>query len=50
MKYYGVATPFLGVRVYAWSAMGMPGSKTALKELMSRVHGDLHCIEGRNRS
>ena len=41
MKYCGVATPFRGVRVYARSAMGMPGSKTALDELMSRVLGDL---------
>ena len=41
MKYCGVATPFRGVRVYARSAMGMPGSETALEELMSRVLGDL---------
>ena len=41
MKYCGVATPFRGVRVYAQSAMGMPGSETALEELMSRVLGDL---------
>ena len=41
MKYCGVATPFWGVRVYAWSAMGMPGSETALEELMSQVLGDL---------
>ena len=41
MKYFGVATPFRGVRVYARSAMGMPGSETALEELMSRVLGDL---------
>jgi len=41
MKYCSVATPFWAVRVYAWSAMGMLGSKTALKELMSRVLGDL---------
>ena len=34
MKYCGVATPFRGVRVYARSAMGMPGSETALEELM----------------
>ena len=37
----GVATPFRGVRVYAWSAMGMPGSETALEELMCCVLGDL---------
>ena len=41
MKYCRVATPFRGIRVYARSAMGMPGSKTALEELMSRVLGDL---------
>ena len=41
MKYCRVATPFRGVRVYARFAMSMPGSKTALKELMSRVLGDL---------
>lgn len=41
MKYCGVATPYKGVRVYTKSAMGMPGSETALEELMSRVLGDL---------
>ena len=41
MKYYGVATLFGGVRVYTRSAMGMPGSETALEELMCRVLGDL---------
>ncbi len=41
MKYCGVATPFRGVRVYARCAMGMPGSETALEELMCRVLGDL---------
>lgn len=41
MKYCGVATPFKGIRVYTRSAMGMPGSETALEELMSRVLGDL---------
>ena len=39
MKYCGVATPFCGVRVYARSAIGMPGSETALEELMCRVLG-----------
>lgn len=38
MKYYGVATPFRGVRVWARSAMGMPGPDT---ELMCRVFGTL---------
>jgi hypothetical protein len=41
MKYCGVSTPFRGVRVYVRSAMGMPGSETALEELMCRVLGDL---------
>ena len=36
-----VVTPFRGVRVYIRSAMGMPGSETALEELMCRVLGDL---------
>ncbi|KAK2547365.1 hypothetical protein P5673_032733 [Acropora cervicornis] len=40
MKYCGVATPFRGIRVYTRSAMGMPGSETALEELMCRVLGD----------
>lgn len=40
-KYCGVATPFKGVRIYARCAMGMPGSETALEELMCRVLGDL---------
>ena len=40
MKYCGVATPFKGVRVYARSAMGMPGSETALEELLCRVLGE----------
>ena len=41
MKYCGVATPFKGVRVYVRSVMGMPGSETALKEVMCRVLGPL---------
>jgi len=41
MKYCGIVTPFQGIRVYARSAMGMPGSETALEELMCRVLGDL---------
>ena len=41
MKYCGVATPFRGVRVYVRSAMGMPGSETALEELTCRVLGHL---------
>lgn len=41
MKYCGVVTPFHGTRVYVRLAMGMPGSETALEELMCRVLGDL---------
>lgn len=41
MKYCGVVTPFQGVRVYVRSAMGMPGSETALEELTCRVLGHL---------
>jgi hypothetical protein len=41
MKYCGVVTPFKGVRVYTRCAMGMPGSETALEELMCRILGDL---------
>ena len=41
MKYLGVVTPFRGVRVHTRSAMGMPGSETALEELTCRVLGDL---------
>ena len=41
MKYCGVSTPFKGIRVYTRCAMGMPGSKTCLEELMSRILGDL---------
>ena len=37
MKYCGVATPFRGIRVHTRSAMGMPGSETALEEMMGRV-------------
>ncbi|KAI8485682.1 hypothetical protein Bbelb_365160 [Branchiostoma belcheri] len=42
-KYCGIVTPFKfkGIRVYCRSAMGMPGSETALEEQMSRALGDL---------
>ena len=40
MKYCGVVTPFRGVRVYLRGSMGLPGSETALEELMTRVLGD----------
>ena len=41
MKYCGVATPFKGVRVYVRSVIAMPGSETALEEVMCRVLGPL---------
>ena len=40
MKFCGIVTPFKGIRVYTRCAMGMPGSETALEELMSRVLGE----------
>ena len=39
MRFCGTATPFKGVRIYTRCAMGMPGSETALEELMNRVLG-----------
>ena len=33
-KFCGIVTPFKGVRVYQRCAMGMPGSETALEELI----------------
>ena len=41
MKYCGIVTPFKGVRVYQRGAMGMPGTETALEEMMCRILGDL---------
>ena len=41
MKYCGVTTPYKGIHVYTCYAIGMPGSKTCLEELMSRVLGEL---------
>ena len=40
MKFCGIVTPYKGVRVYLRCAMGLPGSETALEELMSRVLGE----------
>lgn len=40
-KYCAVVTPFKGVRVYTRAAMGMPGSESALDELLARIVGDL---------
>ena len=41
LKFCGVCTPFKGVRVYVRPSMGMPGSETALEQMMSLVVGDL---------
>ena len=41
MKYCGVATPFKGVRVYVRSGISMPGSETALEEVMCPILGPL---------
>jgi len=41
MKFCGIVSSFKDVRVYTRCAMGMPGSETALEELMSRVLGNL---------
>ena len=41
LKYCGVATLFKGVRVCTRCVIGMPGSETALEELMCRAVGDL---------
>ena len=40
MPYLATATPYKGLRVYARSAMGMPGCAEFLDELTSRVLGD----------
>ena len=40
MKYCGIATPYKGVRVYGRGAMGMPGTETALEELLCRILGE----------
>ena len=39
MPYLATVTPYKGIRVYARSAMGMPGSAEYLDELTSRVLG-----------
>ena len=41
MKYCGVCTPFRGVYVYTRAVMGMPGSESALEQLLAKVLGDL---------
>ena len=40
IKFCGIATPYKGIRLYTRCAMAMPGSETALEELMSRVLGE----------
>ena len=40
-KYVGVVTPYTGTFVYTRSVMGLPGSESALEELLSRIFGDL---------
>ena len=45
MKYVGICTPFRGVLVYTRAVMGLPGSESALEQLMSKVLGDL-MVEG----
>ena len=41
LKYCGIVTPFRGIRVYTRAAMGMPGSETALEELMCLLFGEM---------
>lgn len=41
MKWCGTQTPFRGLRLYAVSAQGMPGSSETLEEMMSTVLGHL---------
>ena len=41
MNYHDVATPFNRVRVYKHSAMRMPGSETAIEEIMCHALRDL---------
>lgn len=40
-KYVGIMSPFKGTFVYKRSVMGLPGSESALEELLSRIFGDL---------
>ena len=44
-KYVGVCTPFKGVYVYTRAVMGLPGSESALEQLLCKVLGDL-MVEG----
>ena len=45
LKYVGVCTPFKGVYVYTRAVMGLPGSESALEQLLCKVLGDL-MVEG----
>ena len=40
-KYVGVVTPYSGTLVYRRSVMGLPGSESALEELLSRIFKDM---------
>lgn len=40
MCYCSIVTSYKGVRVYTRYAIGMPGSETALEELMCRILGE----------
>ena len=44
-KYVGVCTPFKGVYVYTRAVMGLPGSESALEQLLCKILGDL-MVEG----
>ena len=41
MKYVGVCTPYRGVLVYTRAVMGLPGSESALEQLLCKILGDL---------
>ena len=41
IPYLGTVTPYKGIRVYLRSAMGQPGASEHLRELITRVLGDL---------
>ena len=45
MKFVGVCTPFRGVLVYTRAVMGLPGSESALEQLLCKVLGDF-MVEG----
>ena len=41
MKYFGVMTPFKGVRLYSRAPMGYHCTSAYLDELLSRIFGDM---------